>query len=192
MGFWIGLWNHRFLLFNLLLLWRRSWPGCRVVSILQLCFICLKLYSSLSRRVVQGSPMQLYKSSSVPTHQWQGRVTLVMPLYSPQVQVLWVELIEDSLTFKARGRVGDLRFYLQFISTGWTPLLHHCGSKSKKSMTMKKWFCLFSLLDLSTQQDQIPKNYWIHIYFLLTKVQATAYKENHVSREHEMQKVRHR
>lgn len=58
-------------------------------------------------------------------------------------------------------------------------------------MTMKKWFCVFSLLDLSTQQDQIPKNYWIHVSFLLTKVQVTAYKENHVSREHEMQKVRH-
>lgn len=39
------------------------------------CFICLKLYSSLSRRVFQGLPMKHYKSSSVPTHQWQASYT---------------------------------------------------------------------------------------------------------------------
>lgn len=34
--------------------------------------------------------------------------------------------------YEACRSVGDLRLYLQFISTGWTSLLHRCGPRKKK------------------------------------------------------------
>lgn len=154
------------------------------------CFTGLKLYSFLSQRVFQGLPVKHCKSSSVPTYEWQASYTYDA-FVQPSVTIfLWSELIEDSLTFKAHGRMCDLRFYLQFISTGWMPSSTTVDQKPKKNMTMKKWLCLFSLIDLSTHQDQIPRSYWIHISFLVAKVQATANKDNHVSREEEIQKVR--
>lgn len=144
-------------------------------------FLVKKSFSGITHAALG----ELFSSNSSVASQSYTYDAFVQPLTTV---FLRVELIEDSLTFEAHRRVGEILFPVHMNRVNFPPSPFWI----KKSMTMKKCFCLFSLLDLSTRQDQILKSYWIYISFLLAKLQATAYKENHVFREHEMQKVRHR
>lgn len=191
-GFWIVLGNHQCLVFNLLLLWQRSFPDCRVVSIQQ-CMFYLKLYSFLSRRVFQGLPMKHYKSSSVPTHQCQASYTCDA-FVQPSVTGVFVGWAYRGLTdLQSTWENVWLKIlfavHINRVNTPRSPL----WTKNKKKHDNEKVVLSFLLIDLDQildHQEQISRSYQIHISFLVAWVQAGAYKENHVSREHEMQKVR--
>lgn len=136
------LWNHQCLLFHPLLLWWRRCPRHHVVSILRCMFYLFKIVFFLVKerfsRITHAALQELFSSNSSVASQSYTSDAFVQPSAAVFLQA---GLIEDSLTFTAHERVGDFRFYLQFISTGWTPLLHHCGPKTttkKKGMTMKK------------------------------------------------------
>lgn len=173
------------------MLWQRGCLGFRAASVLQYRFYLFEIVLCPVKGSVSvvAHTGELCTSNLAVASQTYPHYVFVQPLATFFFMGWASRGLIDLWSMQER----DLSLYLQFLSTGWTSLLRCCRPIEKKSsMAMSRCFCLFTSPNLSTYQDQTLKSYWIHILFLIAKVQTTVSKENHVSRGHEMQKVRHR